>query len=190
MPLILETWRYLLFGLVALYGIMEHWSGDCTVTKGLLIFQLDKSYTGLQTLGGETVSNQDFKLHTYIIYSSVHCILITFSLHILADESLFLVLALLCAFAVFTSLYGLSYQVHSCSYMLSTTTMSFLLYKGRPITPYIDGSVQERRNSIVNALELCPSRTNPSTCTSPGVQIRQWVLVPCMGVLISITWVS
>ena len=31
-----------------------------------------------------------------------------------------------------------------------------------PIYTYIDGLVQERRNSIANALELCLSRTNPS----------------------------
>ena len=29
---------------------------------------------------------------------------------------------------------------------------------------YIDGLVQERRNSIANALELCLSCTNPSIC--------------------------
>ena len=28
---------------------------------------------------------------------------------------------------------------------------------------HIDGLVEERRNSITNALELCLSRTNPST---------------------------
>ena len=74
------------------------------------------------------------------------------------------------------------------SYMLITTIMSLLLYKGRPIIPYIIGSEQERRNSIVNILELCPSCTNPSTYA----RVQQWVLILCicMCVLISITWVS
>ena len=31
---------------------------------------------------------------------------------------------------------------------------------------YTDGLVQERRNSIANALELCLSSTKPSTCIS------------------------
>ena len=30
---------------------------------------------------------------------------------------------------------------------------------------YIDGLMQERHNSIANALELCLSGTNPLTCT-------------------------
>ena len=38
---------------------------------------------------------------------------------------------------------------------------------------YIDGSVQERRNSIANALELHLSCTNPSICRTKG----RWVNV-------------
>ena len=34
---------------------------------------------------------------------------------------------------------------------------------------HIDGLMQERRNSIANALELCLSCTNPSTCDVSAV---------------------
>ena len=107
--------------------------------------------------------------------------------HILAQGSLFRVLVLLlCAFAVFTSLYGLIYQVHLCSYMLSNTTVSLLLYKVGPRTQYIKGSGQEGHNSIANALELCPSWTNPSRYA----QVRLWVLVPCIYMCVNFHYMS
>ena len=39
---------------------------------------------------------------------------------------------------------------------------------------YIDGSVQERHNSIAKALDLCCYQTNPSICPHDFVQIESW----------------
>ena len=43
----------------------------------------------------------------------------------------------------------------------------------------VDGLVQERHNSFVNALELCISCTNPSTYTSTGNCMDQHSQIPC-----------
>ena len=40
----------------------------------------------------------------------------------------------------------------------------FLNFKNNPPYPHIDGLVQERRNSIANALELRLSCNKPSVC--------------------------
>ena len=41
-------------------------------------------------------------------------------------------------------------------------SLDFIIYTLGHYICYVDGLVQERRNSIANALELCLSCTNPS----------------------------
>ena len=66
--------------------------------------------------------------------------------------------------------------------------------KRRPRVVYIGGLVQERRNSIANALELRLSCTNPSICDTLSQFPKIWLFIVervwCVGlVAIAPTWV-
>ena len=86
--------------------------------------------------------------------------LITFSLLILADESFFF--QCLYTFAVFTSLHGLSYQVH-CNYVFSTTAMSsFVLVISNSVIIHhylvpLDAVMQGRHASSAHTPVPCAS---------------------------------